>query len=82
MSNWVVQICIVIFGVGAIWLANDRREHYRRWAPIAGLLGQPAWIVAAIQSGQMGVLLVSLLYTVAWGRGFWMQWIEPRRSPL
>lgn len=72
LSQWLILIC----GVGAIWLANERSDRLRRWAPVFGLIGQPAWIIAALEAQQLGVLLVSLLYTVAWARGLFVHWIS------
>ena len=37
------QIAIALFGALAAWLSQERRESYRRWACIFGMLGQPFW---------------------------------------
>ena len=37
------QIGIAFSGVLAVWLTQDKRERWRRWACIFGLLGQPFW---------------------------------------
>lgn len=70
------QIGIALFGVLAIVLTQSRCAHRRRWACIAGMLGQPFWYWSAWHAGQMGVLFVSVLYTLAWGRGIWQHWIR------
>ncbi|MDB5845709.1 MAG: hypothetical protein JWP79_3019, partial [Polaromonas sp.] len=38
------QIGIALFGALAVWLSQERRESYRRWACIFGMLGQPFWL--------------------------------------
>lgn len=37
-----------------------------RWALIAALAGQPAWIYAAIAARQWGILYISVIYTIVW----------------
>jgi hypothetical protein len=72
------QIGIVIFGVLAVFLSQDRRESYRKWAPIFGMLGQPFWFYAAITADQPGVVFVCVLYTLSWMRGILNYWIRPQ----
>lgn len=76
------QVFIVRFGLSAIWLANEKNERRRRWAPVCGLLGQPAWIAAALDSHQIGVLLINIAYTFVWARGFWIQWSDRLRAAV
>jgi hypothetical protein len=40
----IAQLGIAIFGVLAVWLAQDENIARRRWAPVFGLIGQPFWI--------------------------------------
>lgn len=74
----IAQTIIAITGFAAIWLANDRNEQRRKWAPVIGLLGQPFWLIETWQSGQVGMLLLSVAYTVAWLRGFRQHWMDGR----
>ena len=37
------QIAIALTGVVAIWLSQDHRIQFRKWASIFGLIGQPFW---------------------------------------
>src|SRR3546814_9387313 len=69
-----VQTCALPICVTAVFLSMDGRESRRRWAPVLGLLGQPGWFVAAVHAHQLGVLLVAVLYTLAWCRGLWTYW--------
>jgi hypothetical protein len=43
---------------------------------VFGLIGQPFWFWAAIAAEQWGVLAVSVLYAIAWARGFYAFWIR------
>ena len=68
----ISQLGIAIFGVLAVWLAQDEHIARRRWAPVFGLVGQPFWIWAALESQQWGVMALCAIYTVAWARGLRM----------
>jgi hypothetical protein len=71
------QIAIAFSGVVAVWLTQDKRESWRRWACIFGMLGQPFWFYAAWKAEQWGIFALCALYTYAWARGFWMHWLSP-----
>jgi hypothetical protein len=68
----LIQIALVVFGVGAIYLTQSTNPALRRWAPIVGLAGQPFWYIAAW--GQPGMLIVVTLYTFCWVQGIWNHW--------
>src|SRR5262245_3149335 len=74
------QIGTLLTGVIAVWLTQHKRESWRRWACIFGLLGQPFWFYAAWKAEQWGILGISVLYTYAWVRGSWTYWIAPDRT--
>lgn len=67
----LVQLAIVLFGVGALFLQYADCPRQRHLAPWLGLAGQPAWIYAAYTSHQWGMLFVTVAYTVGWMRGIW-----------
>src|SRR4029453_5429876 len=71
------QIAIALTGVIAVWLTQDKREDWRRWACIFGMLGQPFWFYAAWKAEQWGIFALCMLYTYAWARGVWTHWISP-----
>jgi len=73
------QIAIGFFGVAAVFLSQDRRPNYRRWACVFGLIGQPFWFLAAVKSGQWGIFVLCCFYTASWARGVWINWIQ--RAP-
>lgn len=72
------QIGIAVFGVIAVWLSQDKRESWRRYACLFGLAGQPFWIWTAVIHEQWGIQALTALYTWAWARGAWANWIKPR----
>jgi hypothetical protein len=71
----LVQVALVIFGVGAVYLSQSQDPNKRRWACIVGLCGQPFWYAAAW--GQPGMLVVVTLYTYCWMQGIWNNWRTP-----
>lgn len=73
------QLGIALTGVVAVSLSQSESTKARRWACVFGLLGQPFWFWTAWQSGLWGVFAVSVLYALAWARGFWTHWLAPRR---
>lgn len=70
------NICVVIFGVTAIWLSQDKNPLYRKYSSIFGLLSQPFWFYIAIAMQQFGVFIVCVLYCIAWIKGFYNNWIR------
>lgn len=75
----ICQTFIVFFGCGAIWLVS-RKETWRRWGYILGLMSQPFWFVETIQYQQWGMLLLSCWYTYSWGQGIYNYWIKEERE--
>ncbi len=76
------QTAITITGVLAIWLANDHRDRWRRYACIFGLVGQPFWFYSAYITGQWGIFILSLFYTLAWCKGLWLHWLKSEQQYL
>lgn len=72
----IAQCVIAVFGVGAIYLSQDVAPERRRWAPVLGLLAQPAWFFTAIHHEQWGLLCLNFLYGYSWLRGFINQWLR------
>ena len=79
------EIGIAVSGVIAVWLTQDKRESWRRWACIFGMLGQPFRFYATWKAEQWGIFALCTLYTYAWARGVWTHWLSPyfsaRRRP-
>jgi hypothetical protein len=72
------QLILFISGVLAIFLTQDPRAEYRRWACIVGLAGQPFWLASTFAWSTWGMFCLSVLYTCAWLRGLWVHWLSPR----
>lgn len=70
------QIGIAIFGLSAVWLSQDHRAGVRRWAPIIGMISQPFWFYSSWSASQWGIFLCAIVYTIAWARGIYNQWIR------
>lgn len=71
------QIGIALTGVTAIFLSQSKRDSLRRYACLFGIAGQPFWIWSAMKADQWGVLVLTALYTLAWAKGVWTNWIQP-----
>jgi hypothetical protein len=79
--DFISQIWMVIFGCGSIWLLG-RREDWRRWGYIAGLVSQPAWLFSGFYHHQWGLVLISVWYTYSWIQGVWNFWIKTKGNEL
>jgi hypothetical protein len=60
-------------------MATGKSEAGRKWAPLVGLIGQPAWLLFGYQQQAWGLLLISSAYTLVYVRGVWVQF-RPSRS--
>ena len=76
------QIAIGLTGGLAIWLTQQKREEWKKYASILGLLGQPFWFYSAYQAEQWGILGLSFFYTYSWALGFKAHWltVEPPKD--
>lgn len=70
----MLQLALAFFGLSALWMATGHNERARRWAPVVGLCGQPAWLVFALNAQAWGLFVLSLAYTAVYTRGAWLQW--------
>lgn len=73
-SAWA-QLGIALFGVSAVACSQSNQAKTRRWASVLGLVGQPFWFYATWKAQQWGMFGLCFLYTWAWGKGFWNNWI-------
>lgn len=71
----IAQLGIAVLGVTAVWLTQMKNPRYQRFAPIFGLAGQPFWFWFAWHAEGWGVVVLCVLYTVSWGKGFYQQWV-------
>lgn len=70
----MIQLALAIFGLTALFMATGHDPRARRWAPIVGLCGQPAWVIFSIDAGAWGLLALSIAYSAVYVRGIWLQW--------
>ncbi|MGO9370838.1 MAG: hypothetical protein ACLQBD_01920 [Syntrophobacteraceae bacterium] len=75
--DFIAQGWMVLFGCAAIWLLG-RREQWRKWGYIAGLLSEPAWFFSGFYHHQWGLILVTCWYTYCLTQGAWNFWVRPR----
>lgn len=75
MIETICQVAIMIFGCSSIWLIS-RKESWRRWGFILGLLGQPFWIYTSYIHAQWGVFALSFWFTYCWGSGVYNFWYK------
>lgn len=67
---------IAITGAMAIWLSQDRRDEWKKYACIFGLVGQPFWFYSSWATEQWGVFVLCFFYTLAWLKGFKLHWMQ------
>ena len=70
------QIAIALTGVVAIWLSQDGRDEFRRYACLFGMAGQPFWFYSAYQAEQWGIFVLCIFYTYAWLKGVKLHWYD------
>ncbi len=73
----IEQVAIALFGVAAMFLSQDQRPTWRRWAPLLGLCAQPFWFYTTWKAGQWGIFALSFLYAASWARGAYNFWLRP-----
>lgn len=69
------QIWMVLFSCAAIWLLG-RRESWRRWGFIVGIIGQIAWFYTSICNRQWGLFLITVWWTYSYAQGIWFYWVK------
>lgn len=62
------QFLMALFGLSAMALALSPRPTRRAWAPVVGLMGQPAWSYFAYETGGWGLGLLVAAYTLVYIR--------------
>lgn len=70
------QLAIIFFGVGAIYLTQQRRADWKRYACLFGMAGQPFWFYSAWKTGQLGIFIIVCLYTGMWALGIYNNWLK------
>lgn len=70
------QLAIAILGATAVWLTQQHRVRWRRYACLVGLCSQPFWFYAAWRAGQWGVFVSSFAFTYGWLVGLRNNWLQ------
>jgi len=76
------QFFIAVTELIAVWLIQDKRIEYRRFACIFGLLGQPFWFYASYIADQWGAFTLCFFFTVAWIKSLKEYWIDKSSNKL
>lgn len=72
------QIVIGICGLSSVWLSQDARPQWQRFACLFGLVAQPAWFYTAWTHEQWAIVAPAFVYTAGWMRGVYNFWLRPR----
>ena len=81
-AQLIEQGAISLCGTLAVFLSQDHRDRWRRWACIFGLAAQPFWFDMAWRAHQYGLLALCFVYAASWARGFTAHWLVRREDGL
>lgn len=70
------QFAIAFTGAVAIYLTQQSRVEWKRYACLFGLAGQPFWVYSAVANQQWGIAVLCLFYTYSWGLGAYNNWVK------
>jgi len=70
------QIAIAFTGVVAIWLTQQGKESWKKYACLFGLAGQPFWFYSSYTFEQWGILALCIFYTYSWCLGVKNNWFN------
>lgn len=73
------QILIACTGGVAIWLTQQKRESWKKFACLFGIVGQPFWFYSSYTNEQWGIFLLCFFYTYSWALGVWDNWLKNDR---
>lgn len=65
MWHIISQTGIAVFGLLAIILVTRKNK----WGFVFGLCSQPFWLITTFQNKQLGIFLLSIIYTFTWAYG-------------
>lgn len=65
LNLWMIATAVV-----SVYLFNAG-THRARWAALIGLSGQPAWLYLTTATSEPGMFVVSVFFTLCYGRGVW-----------
>ena len=70
------QLAIAATGLVAVFLTQDHRVKWRRYACLFGMAGQPFWFYSSWVAEQWGIFVLTIFYTWAWGKGIRLHWMK------
>jgi len=76
----IEQVFIAVTELIAIWLLQDKRKEFRKWACVFGLLGQPFWFYSSYQANQWGAFVLCFFFTAAWLKVIKDYWFTPEKG--
>lgn len=66
----LLNLWMIATAVASVYLFNAGPQRVR-WGALVGLAGQPAWLGLTTATGEPGMFVVSLVFTLCYGRGVW-----------
>lgn len=66
----LLNVWMIATAVASVYLFNAG-AHRVRWGALVGLVGQPAWLHLTMATGEPGMFVVSVFFTLCYGRGVW-----------
>ena len=76
----IAQIGIALTGVIAIWLTQQNREEWKKYACLFGMAGQPFWFYSSYSTEQWGIFALCFFYAYSWAIGIKTHWIIKDRE--
>lgn len=76
----IEQTFIALTELIAIWLIQEKRKEFRKWACVFGLLGQPFWFYAAFNANQWGAFVLCFFFTLAWIKSLKDYWFTANQG--
>ncbi|RJR27749.1 hypothetical protein C4561_01455 [candidate division WWE3 bacterium] len=74
MIDFVVQVLVCVFGVGAIWLVGRKSDKWKRLGFVFGCLSQPFWFYTFISHHQWVLVGIGVAYAYVWADGLRNHW--------
>lgn len=73
----LIQTIIAVTGLIAIYLTQqERKQAWKKYACIFGLISQPFFIYTTYVNNQMGMFILAIGYTYIWYIGFKNNWLS------
>jgi hypothetical protein len=70
-ADLILQVAILLCSISALCLLTSRNHRMRMVGSVIGLLGQPAWFIAAHQTDNWAIMILTPIYAFGYARGIW-----------